>query len=145
MFSAAYSRTSASCPFSWMIASRASSFSNGVDAGGGAGDLDLGDFTRLVPLLIGSTISLFAPRTLALRGAGTNTRSVREGISRKNQHAFTGAGTHHQCSSPLPLRYWPRRTVVAFPSDHLRQQACSPCASALSQRARILTPTGALR
>ena len=65
--------------------SRASSFSSvdndadaDVDAGiGGAGDLDLGDFTRLDPLLLGSTVSLFATRTLALRVVVTKTRRIR--------------------------------------------------------------------
>ena len=65
--------------------SRASSFSsadNDVDADAaagieGAGDLDLGDFKRLDALLPGSTVSLFAPRTLALRVADTETRHLR--------------------------------------------------------------------
>lgn len=65
--------------------SRASSLSSvdndvdaDVDAGiGGAGDLDLGDFMRLDPLLLGSTASLFATRTLVLRVADTKTRRGR--------------------------------------------------------------------
>ncbi len=74
-----------------MTAFRASSFSSAdndadanADAGiGGAGDLDLGDFTRLPPLLLGSTASLFAPRTLALRIVDTKARRVTEGIAYK--------------------------------------------------------------
>ncbi len=84
-FSAPCSLTSAWCPFNCKTVSRASSFSSvdndadaDVDAGiGGAGDLDLGDFTRLDPLLLGSTVSLFATRTLALRVAVTKTRRIR--------------------------------------------------------------------
>ena len=83
-----------------MTVSRTSSLSsadNGADAGiGGAGDLDLGDFTRLAPLLLASTISLFATRILALRGADTNTPRVRRDISWKNRQAFAEAGTHRQ-------------------------------------------------
>ena len=83
-FSALGSLTSASCPFNCNTVSRASSFSsadNDVGAGtgagiGGAGDFDLGDFTRLDPLLLGSTVSLFAPLTLALRVVVTKTRRV---------------------------------------------------------------------
>jgi hypothetical protein len=89
-FSAPCSLTSASCPFNCKTTSRASSFSgakNDVDADagagiGGAGDLDLGDFTRLEPLLLGSTVSLFVPRTLTLRVVDTKTRRVRHRASR---------------------------------------------------------------
>ena len=78
-----------------MTVSRTSSLSStddGADAGvGGAGDLDLGDFTRLTPLLLASTISLFATRILALRGADTNTRRVRG-----SSHGRTGTRSPKQ-------------------------------------------------
>ena len=69
------------------MASLASSFS-GMDNGAdpdpdtsvvGAGELDLGDFTRLAPFLFDSATSLFAIRTLALREVDTSICCVSEG------------------------------------------------------------------
>jgi hypothetical protein len=64
-----------------------SSFSTADDGAdgstAGAGDLDLGDFTRFAPFLFGSEPSPFAPRVLALREADTSKCRVSEGGYRR--------------------------------------------------------------
>jgi len=133
------------------MASLGSSFSgagadvNAIVGTGGAGDLDLGDLTRFAPFLLDSVLSLFATRTLALRGADTTTHGVSERALRKNEHAFIEvASTHRQRFSPQPPRYWARPFSDASPNDLLLRQACSPCASAPCQRVLMLMQTVAL-